>query len=116
MKKMKKIKIYKQIRINGETYKKEIEAEPVIDDNLAIYKDEETGEGIIIDIKTGLAVSSGKWRKGAIDYFNLINAKEYYKIIKEPYYQDMIKDFNELEEYHQEVNLDIAESETEYEN
>lgn len=113
---MKKIKIYKQIRINGEAYKEAIEAEPVIDDNLAIYKDEKTGDGIIIDIKTGLVVSYGKWRKGAIDNFNLINAKEYYKVIKEPYYQNMIKDFKELEEYHPEVNLDIAESNAEYED
>lgn len=113
---MKKIKIYKQIRVGGVKYKQVIEAEPVIDNNLAIYKDEKTGKGVIIDIKSGLMVSYGTWRKGAIDNFNLINAKEYYKIIKEPYYQDMIKDFNELEEYHPEVNLDIAENETEYED
>lgn len=113
---MKKIKIYKQIRINGETYKKEIEAEPVIDDNLAIYKDEETGDGIIIDIKTGLVVSYGKWRKGAIDNFNLYHAKAYYDFIETMAYQNKIEEFNELEEYHQEVNLDIAESETEYED
>lgn len=112
---MKKIKIYKQIRVNGEAYKKEIEAEPVIDDNLAIYKDDIFG-GIIIDIKTGLMVSYGKWRKGAIDNFNLYHAKTYYNFIETMAYQNKIEEFNELEEYHPEVNLDIAESETEYED
>ena len=113
---MKKIKIYRQIKVGKVRYKALIEAEPVIDDNLAIYKDEKTHEGIIIDIKTGLMVSHGRWRKGAIDDFNLFNAKDYYNFIKTIAYQNIIKEFNELEEYHPEVNLNIAESETEYED
>ena len=113
---MKKIKIYTQIEVQKVRYKAVIEAEPVIDDNLAIYKDEKNGVGIIIDIKTGLMVSYGRWRKGAIDNFNLFHAKNYYDFIKTIAYQNKIKEFNELEEYHPEVNLDIAESETEYED
>lgn len=113
---MKKIKIYRQINVQKVRYKEVIEAEPVIDDNLAIYKDEKTGEGIIIDIKTGLMVSYGRWKKGAIDDFNLFHAKAYYDFIKTIGYQNLIKEFNKLEEYHPEVNLDIAESETEYED
>ena len=116
MKKMKKIKIYRQIKVGKVRYKELIEAEPVIDDNLAIYKDEKTHEGIIIDIKTGLMVIHGRWRKGVIDDFNLFQAKAYYDFIKTNAYQNKIKEFNELEEYHPEVNLDIAESETEYED
>ena len=116
MKKMKKIKIYREINVQKVRYKEAIEAEPVIDDNLAIYKDEKTNEGIIIDIKTGLMISCGRWRKGAIDNFNLFHAKTYYDFIETIAYQNIIKKFNELEEYHPEVNLDIAESETEYED
>ena len=113
---MKKIKIYRQIEVGKVRYKALIEAEPVIDDNLAIYKSGKNGEGIIIDIKTGLMVSYGRWRKGAIDNFNLFHAKTYYDFIKTIAYQNKIKEFNELEEYHPEANLDIAESETEYED
>lgn len=113
---MKKIKIYRQIEVGKVRYKAAIEAEPVIDSNLAIYKDEKNGQGIIIDIKTGLMVSYGKWRKGAIDNFNLYHAKVYYDFIETMAYQNKIEEFNELEEYHPEVNLDIAESETEYED
>lgn len=113
---MKKIKIYRQIEVGKVRYKAVIEAEPVIDNNLAIYKDEKNGGGIIIDIKSGLMVSYGKWRKGAIDNFNIYHAKAYYDFIKTIAYENIIKKFNELEEYHSEVNLDIAESETEYED
>lgn len=113
---MKKIKIYRQINVQKVRYKEAIEAEPVIDDNLAIYKDEKTSEGIIIDIKTGLMVNRGRWRKGAIDDFNIIHSKAYYNFIKTIAYRNIIEEFNKLEEYHPEVNLDIAESETEYED
>lgn len=106
----------RRIEVQKVRYKAVIEAEPVIDSNLAIYKDEKNGQGIIIDIKTGLMVSYGRWRKGAIDNFNLFHAKAYYDFIKTIAYQNKIKEFNELEEYHPEVNLDIAESETEYED
>lgn len=113
---MKKIKIYRQIEVGKVRYKAAIEAEPVIDSNLAIYKDEKNSEGIIIDIKTGLMVSYGRWRKGAIENFNLFHSKAYYDFIKTTAYENMIKKFSELEEYHPEVNLDIAESESEYED
>lgn len=113
---MKKIKIYRQIKVGKVRYKALIEAEPVIDDNLAIYTTKSPREAVIIDIKTGLAVSHGMYKKDAIDDFNLFNAKDYYNFIKTIAYQKEIEVFNKLEEYHPEVNLDIAESETEYED
>lgn len=113
---MKKIKIYKQIRVAGVKYKQAIEAEPVIDSNLAIYKDEETGGGVILDIKTGLSVAQGKWRKGAIDAFNIFCAKDYYNFIQTNAYEKIINDFNQLEEYHPEVTFDDTESELDNED
>lgn len=113
---MKKIKIYKQIKVGKNRYKEAVECEKIIDDNLAIYTTKSPREAVIIDIKTGLAVSYGMYKKDAIDNFKMYHSKIYYDYIKTIAYQKQIESFNKLEEYHPEVNLDIAESETEYED
>ena len=101
--KMKKIKIYKQIKVKGIKYKQEIEAENFINPDLAIYKDEK-GNGVIIDIKTGLVIACAKrkntWKKPVIQLFNNLCGDLYYEFIKTEEYQKNIKEFNELEEYH----------------
>lgn len=113
---MKKIKIYKQIKVGRVRYKEAVECEKIIDDNLAIYTTKSPREAVIIDIKTGLAVSRGMYKKDAIENFKMIYSRIYYDYIETIAYQKQIEDFNKLEEYHPEVNLDIAESETEYED
>lgn len=113
---MKKIKIYKQIKVGRVRYKEVVECEKIIDDNLAIYTTKSPREAVIIDIKTGLAVSHGMYKKDAIDNFKMFHLRIYYDYIETIAYQKKIEAFNKLEEYHPEVNLDIAESETEYED
>ena len=103
--KKEKIKIYKQIKVKGVKYKQAIEAEKFIHPDftdLAIFKDEK-GNGIILDIKTGLVFAIAKWKKQVIEVFNDICADIYCEHIKTEYYQKEIKEFNELEEYHPEV-------------
>lgn len=113
---MKKIKIYKQIKVKGIKYKQAVEAEKFIHPdftNLAIYKDEK-GHGVIIDIKTGLVIACAKrkstWKKPVIQLFNDICADLYYEYIKTKDYQKEIEEFNELEEYPQELK-EIKENE-----
>lgn len=113
---MKKIKIYRQIKVGKVIYKEAVECEKIIDDNLAIYTTKSPREAVIIDIKTGLAVSHGMYKKDAIDNFKMFHSRIYYDYIETIAYQKQIEAFNKLEEYHPEVNLDIAESETEYED
>lgn len=112
----KKIKIYKQIKVGGVRYKEAVECEKIIDDNLAIYTTKSPREAVIIDIRTGLAISRGMYKKDAIENFKMIHSRIYYDYIETIAYQKQIEDFNKLEEYHPEVNLDIAESNTEYED
>lgn len=113
---MKKIKIYRQIKVGGVRYKEVVECEKIIDENLAIYTTKSPRETVIIDIKTGLAVSHGMYKKDAIDDFKMFHSRIYYDYIETIAYQKQIEAFNKLEEYHPEVNLDIAESDTEYED
>ena len=108
---MKKIKIYKQINVGGVRYKEAIECERVIDDNLAIYATKSPRENVIIDIKTGLAVSRGMYKKEAIENFKMFHSRIYYDYIETIAYQKAIEAFNKLEEYHPEITFDDTESE-----
>ena len=113
---MKKIKIYRQIKVGGKRYKEAIECEK-LNEYLAIYKDKtQAFSGVIIDIKTGLAVTYGKYKKDVIETFNLIFSKIYYEHIQTKKYEEEIKQFNELEEYHPEVAFDGTESELDNED
>lgn len=101
--KKEKIKVYKQIKVKGIKYKQAVEAEKFIHPDftdLAIFKDKD-GVGVILDIKTGLVFAMAKWKKQVIEVFNDICADIYCEHIKTEYYQKEIKEFNELEEYHQ---------------
>lgn len=113
---MKKIKLYRQIKVGDKRYKEVIECEKLNDD-LAIYKvKDKTFSGVIIDIKTGLAVAYGKYKKDVIETFNSIFSKRYYKYIQTKEYEEEIKHFNELEEYHQEISFDDTERKLDNEN
>lgn len=108
---MKKIKIYRQIAVQGKRYKEAIECEK-LNEYLAIYKNKDKStSGVIIDIETGLAVAYGKYKKDVIETFNLISARRYYDYIQTKEYKEEIKKFNKLEEYHPEVAFDDTESE-----
>lgn len=54
--------------------------------------------------------------KSNVEDFKMFHSRIYYDYIETIAYQKEIEAFNKLEEYHPEVNLDIAESETEYED
>lgn len=113
---MKKIKIYRQIKVGGKRYKEAIECEK-LNEYLAIYKDKDKAtNGVIIDIETGLAVAFGKYKKDVIDTFNFIFSKKYYDYIQTKEYKEEVKKFNELEEYHQEIAFDDTESELDNED
>lgn len=113
---MKKIKIYKQINVGGIRYKEAVECEKVIDDNLAIYVIKSPREAVIIDIKTGLAVSRGMSKKDAIENFKMFHSRIYYDYIETIAYQKAIEAFDQLEEYHPEVTFDDTESELDNED
>ena len=116
MKKMKKIKAYRQIKVQGKRFKELVEGEYVFNDNLLMYTIKSPRTAVIIDIRTGISVAYAHTKVEAMKRF-----KEYEEIYNtivnnKKYYNKMVEEFNELEEYHPEVNLDIAESETEYED
>lgn len=113
---MKKIKIYRQIAVQGKRYKEATECEKVIDDNLAIYVNKPQRDAVIIDIKTGLAVSYGMNKKNAIEKFKMFHSRIYYDYIETIAYQKAIEAFNQLEEYHPEVTFDDTESELDNED
>lgn len=113
---MKKIKIYKQISVGGVRYKEAVKCEKVIDDNLAIYTTKSPREAVIIDIKTGLAVSHGMNKKDAIEYFKMFHSRRYYNYIETIAYQKAIEAFNQLEEYQPKVAFDDIESELDNED
>lgn len=113
---MKRIKVYRQIKVQGIRYKEAIECEK-LNEYLAIYKDKDkVTNGVIIDIKTGLAVAYGKYKKDVIETFNFIFSKRYYEYVQTKEYEEEIKRFNELEEYHQEIAFDDSESELDNED
>lgn len=54
---MKKIKAYRQIKVQGKRFKELVEGEYVFNDNLLIYTIKSPRTAVIIDIKTGLSVA-----------------------------------------------------------
>lgn len=107
---IKENKIYRQIKVGGVRYKEVVECEKIIDDNLAIYTTKSPREAVIIDIKSGLAVSHGLYKKNAIENFKMFHSRMYYDYIETIAYQKEIEAFNKLEEYHSEVTFDDPES------
>lgn len=100
---MKKIKAYRQIKVQGKMFKELIEGEKVFNDNLLIYTIKSPRTAIIIDIKTGLSVSSASTKVEAMKRFK--EREERYNTIvnDEKYYNKMIIDFNKLDVYVAEV-------------
>lgn len=100
---MKKIKAYRQINVQDKLFKELIEGEKVFNDNLLIYTTKSPRESIIIDIKTGLCVARASTKVEAMKRF--MEREENYNTIvnDEKYYNKIIKDFNNLDEYVAEV-------------
>ncbi len=100
---MKKIKVYRQIKVQGKMFKELIEGEKVFNDNLLIYTIKSPRTAIIIDIKTGLSVASASTKVEAMKRFK--EREERYNTIvnDEKYYNKMIIDFNKLDVYVAEV-------------
>lgn len=100
---MKKIKAYRQIKVQGKRFKELVEGEYVFNNNLLIYTIKSPRTAVIIDIKTGLSVASANTKAEAMKRF--MELKQSYDTIvnNKKYYNKMIEEFNELNEYIAEV-------------
>ena len=100
---MKKIKAYRQIKVQGKMFKELVEGEYVFNDNLLIYTIKSPREAVIIDIKTGLSVASANTKVEAMKRF-MEREQSYNTIVNdEKYYNKLIEDFNKLDVYVAEV-------------
>lgn len=100
---MKKIKAYRQIKVQGKRFKELVEGEYVFNDNLLMYTTKSPRTAVIIDIKTGLSIASANTKAEAMKRF--MERKQSYDTIvnDKKYYNKMIEEFNELNEYVAEV-------------
>lgn len=100
---MKKIKAYRQIKVQGKRFKELVEGEYVFNENLLIYTIKSPREAVIIDIKTGLSVTQAHTKAEAMKRFK--EREESYNTIvnNEKYYNKLIEDFNKLDVYVVEV-------------
>lgn len=100
---MKKIKAYRQINVQGKMFKELVEGEYVFNNNLLMYTIKSPRTAVIIDIKTGLIVASANTKAEAMKRF--MERKQSYDTIvnDKKYYNKIIEEFNELNEYIAEV-------------
>lgn len=100
---MKKIKAYRQISVQGKMFKESVEGEYVFNNNLLMYTSKSPREAVIIDIRTGLSVAYARTKVEAMKRFKE-REQSYNTIVNDKkYYNKIIKDFNELDEYIAEV-------------
>lgn len=100
---MKKIKAYRQIKVQGKRFKELVEGEYIFNDNLLIYTIKSPRTAVIIDIRTGLSVVSARTKVEAMKRFK--ESEEIYNTIvnNKIYYNKIIEDFNKLDVYVAEV-------------
>ena len=100
---MKKIKAYRQIKVQGKTFKELVEGEYIFNDNLLIYTIKSPRAAVIIDIRTGLSIAYAHTKVEAMKRFK--EREESYNTIvnDKKYYNKMIEEFNKLYEYIAEV-------------
>ena len=100
---MKKIKAYRQIKVQGKMFKELVEGEYVFNDNLLIYTIKSPRAAVIIDIKTGLIVVSANTKVEAMKRFKE-REQSYNTIVNDKiYYNKIIEEFNKLDVYVAEV-------------
>lgn len=100
---MKKIKAYRQIKVQGKMFKELVEGEYVFNDNLLMYTTKSPRAAVIIDIKTGLNVVSANTKVEAMKRFKE-REQSYNTIVNDKkYYNKMIEEFNKLDVYVAEV-------------
>ena len=100
---MKKIKAFRQIKVQGKMFKELVEGEYVFNDNLLIYTIKSPRTAVIIDIKTGLSVASANTKVEAMKRFKE-REERYNTIVNDnKYYNKMIEDFNKLDVYVAEI-------------
>lgn len=100
---MKKIRAYRQIKVQGKMFKEIVEGEYVFNNNLLMYTSKSPRTAVIIDIRTGLNVVSAHTKVEAMKRFK--EREESYNTIvnDKKYYNKMIEDFNKLDIYVAEV-------------
>lgn len=100
---MKKIKAYRQIKVQGKMFKELIEGEYVFNDNLLIYTIKSPRAAVIIDIRTGLSVAYAHTKVEVMKRFKE-REQSYNTIVNnEKYYNKLIENFNKLDVYVAEV-------------
>lgn len=84
-------------------FKESVEGEYVFNNNLLMYTSKSPREAVIIDIRTGLCVAYARTKVEVMKRFK--EREERYNTIvnDKKYYNKIIKDFNELDEYIAEV-------------
>lgn len=100
---MKKIKTYRQIKVQGKMFKELVEGEYIFNDNLLLYTIKSPRAAVIIDIRTGLSVAHAHNKVEAMKRFK--EREESYNTIvnDKKYYNKLIEDFNKLDVYVAEV-------------